>query len=202
MKLYNQDIQIIDSVEMFPIVAKDIVTNYCIEHRIEENDIFPSIWSDIIYEIYISLVKPNINLLKVNGLNHNEYDKEKVNFVYSNVYKRLCDSHCQEVSQKGFLDMVGIDKQTLYNWRDGKGLSASSFDLHQKIMEDNEESLFNLMKDRRNNPMKLLPKLNKVHGWNMPGTRTQAEKNNNLSVEDLQKAMQQLPDLSMSNGQK
>lgn len=192
--MQNQDIQIIDSVEMFPIVAKDIVKNYCLEHDIKENDIYPSIWSDIIYEIYISLIKPNINLLKVNGLNHNEYDKEKINFVYLNVYKRLCDSHCQEVSQKGFLDMVGIDKQTLYNWRDGKGLNAASFDLHQKIQEDNEESLFNLMKDRRNNPMKILPKLNKVHGWNMPGTKTQTEKNNNLSVEDLQKAMQQLPD--------
>ena len=46
----------------------------------------------------------------------------------------------------------------------------------QKIMEDNEESLFNLMKDRRNNPMKILPKLNKVHHWNMPGVRQESRK--------------------------
>lgn len=194
--MQDQDIQIIDSVEMFPIVAKDIVKNYCLEHDIKENDIYPSIWSDIIYEIYISLMKPNNKLLKLKGSCYNEYNKEAVEYVYLNVYKRLCDSHCQEVTLKGFCDMSGVEKQTLYNWKDGDNLNGVRFALHQKIMEDNEESLFNLMKDRRNNPMKILPKLNKVHGWNMPGTRTQAEKNNNLSVEDLQRAMQQLPDLS------
>ena len=106
--------------------------------------------------------------------------------------------------------MTGIDKQTLYNWKNDNKyiynnhtnsveyninnntdtgiynninntvnnnvysnysdiLSSSRFDLQQKIMDDNEESLFALMKDRRNNPMKYLPKLNKVHNWNMPG---------------------------------
>ena len=67
--------------------------------------------------------------------------------------------------------MIGIEKQTLYNWSDGNRSSSNSFDLQEKIMQDNEESLFNLMKDRRNNPMKYLPKLNKVHNWNMPGVR-------------------------------
>ena len=67
--------------------------------------------------------------------------------------------------------MIGIDKQTLYNWSDGNRSSWNFFDLPEKIMQDNEESLFNLMKDRRNNPMKYLPKLNKVHSWNMPGVR-------------------------------
>ena len=69
--------------------------------------------------------------------------------------------------------MSGIDKQTLYNWKDP---SRTGFDLQEKIMEDNEESLFNLMKDRRNNPMKILPKLNKVHHWNMPGVRQESRK--------------------------
>lgn len=87
--------------------------------------------------------------------------------------------------------MTGIHKQSIYNWaddnkyiynnngiqlNDGGDLSAVNFDLHEKIMSDNEESLFSLMKDRRYNPMKLLPKLNKVHGWNMPGTGRQREK--------------------------
>lgn len=194
--MQDDNIQIIDSVEMFPIIAKDIVTNYCLEHRIEESDIFPSIWSDIIYEIYISLMKPNHKLLKLKGSSYNEYDKEAVEYVYLNVYKRLCDSHCQEVTLKGFCDMSGVEKQTLYNWKDGHNLNGVRFALHEKIMEDNEESLFNLMKDRRNNPMKLLPKLNKVHGWNMPGTRTQTDKNSNMSLEDLQSALKQLPNLS------
>lgn len=84
--------------------------------------------------------------------------------------------------------MTGINKQTLYDWDNGR-LSTQSSVLHEKIMQDNEESLFALMKDRRNNPMKYLPKLNKVHNWNMPGVgRSQNEKK---SLTDAQ-----LPDLS------
>ena len=80
--------------------------------------------------------------------------------------------------------MSGIDKQTLYNW---KAPSSSSFDLQEKIMEDNEQSLFALMKDRRNNPMKLLPKLNKVHGWNMPGIGARNEQKTALTAAELPK---------------
>ena len=82
--------------------------------------------------------------------------------------------------------MSGIDKQTLYNWK-SDGSSSSSFDLQEKIMEDNEQSLFALMKDRRNNPMKLLPKLNKVHGWNMPGIGARNEQKTALTASELPK---------------
>ena len=54
-------------------------------------------------------------------------------------------------------------------------------------MEDNEQSLFALMKDRRNNPMKLLPKLNKVHGWNMPGIGARNEQKKALTDAELPK---------------
>lgn len=162
------DIQTIRTVDDMRIVASDIVTNYCDRHNIDENDIFPSIWADIIDELYISLFKPCNRLLKTDDNLYNQYDKEKVGYIYNYIYRRLCNSHCQEITQKGFCDMTGIDKQTLYNW-----LSSSTFDLQEKIMQDNEESLFNLMKDRRYNPMKILPKLNKVHHWNMPGVKVE-----------------------------
>ena len=54
-------------------------------------------------------------------------------------------------------------------------------------MEDNEQSLFSLMKDRRNNPMKYLPKLNKVHDWNMPGVGRERSEKNTLTARDLPK---------------
>lgn len=162
------DTQTIRTVGDMRIVASDIVTDYCNRHGIDENDIYPSIWADIIDELYISLFKPCNRLLKTDDNLYNQYDKEKVGYIYNYIYRRLCNSHCQEITQKGFCDMTGIDKQTLYNW-----LSSSTFDLQEKIMQDNEESLFNLMKDRRYNPMKILPKLNKVHHWNMPGVKVE-----------------------------
>ena len=187
-KVQYQDeyIQTIACVEDMPKVATDIVSSYCTMHDIDEKDIYPSIWDDIIDELYIKLFKPCNRLLKTESNLYNQYDKCKVEYIYKYIYKRLCNSHCQEVSQKGFLDMSGIDKQTLYNWK-GDGLSSSSFDLQEKIMEDNEQSLFALMKDRRNNPMKLLPKLNKVHGWNMPGIGARNEQKTALTAAELPK---------------
>lgn len=182
MKLeYTEDyIQTISTVEDIEKVSWDLVTQYCNEHDIEERDIPPNIWDDIIDDLYIKLFKPCNRVLKTNTNMYNEYDKDKVYYIYKYIYRRLCNSHCQEVSQKGFIDMCGIDKQTLYNWS-----SSSSFDLQENIMEDNEQSLFSLMKDRRMNPMKILPKLNKVHGWNMPGVGQSKEKNRALTDAEL-----------------
>lgn len=173
-------IQTIASVEDMTAVAKDIVSMYCQENDVDEKDIFPSVWNDIIDDLYIKLFKPCNRVLKTDSNLYNEYDKEKVLYIYNNIYRRLCNNHCQEVSQKGFIDMIGIDKQTLYNWA-----SSASFDLQQKIQEDNEQSLFALMKDRRMNPMKVLPKLNRYHGWNMPGARGELESKKVLTAAEL-----------------
>lgn len=182
MERTDEYIQTITSVEDMPAVARDIVSMYCQENKIDEKDIFPSVWNDIIDELYIKLFKPCNRVLKTDSNLYNEYDKDKVLYIYNNIYRRLCNNHCQEVSQKGFIDMIGIDKQTLYNWA-----SSTSFDLQQKIQEDNEQSLFALMKDRRMNPMKVLPKLNRYHGWNMPGARGEPESKKVLTAAELPK---------------
>lgn len=185
--------QFITCVEDMPAVASDIVSKYCDVNSVDESDIYPSIWNDIITELYIKLFRPCNRLLKTDSNMYNQYDIDKVLYIYNNIYKRLCNKHCQEISQKGFIDMSGIDKQTLYNW---KAPSSSSFDLQEKIMEDNEESLFSLMKDRRNNPMKILPKLNKVHGWSMPGARDRADTKQALTAADLPQLGKQLQDIA------
>lgn len=184
---YTQEyIQSIASVEDMPAVAKSIVEDYCLHNEIEEKDIYPSIWNDIITELYIKLFSPCHSVLRLEGGIHNEYDIIKVEYVYNNIYKRLCNSHCQEITLKGFLDMTGISKQSIYDWNSGV-LSSQRSDLHEKIMQDNEESLFSLMKDRRNNPMKYLPKLNKVHNWNMPGVSSKQAEKGALTAAELPK---------------
>lgn len=179
-------IQTIESVEDMPAIAADIVKDYCAKNDIDEKDIYPTVWNDIIYELYILLFKPCNRLLKTDSNRYNQYDIDKVEYIYNNIYKRLCNNHCQEISQKGFLDMTGIGKQTLYDWDSGR-LSAQSSALREKITQDNEESLFALMKDRRNNPMKYLPKLNKVHNWNMPGVSTRKDSEKLLTAAELPK---------------
>ena len=184
MERSDEFIQTIAHVEDMPKVASDIVSDYCAVKGIEENDIPPQIWNDIIDELYIKLFKPCKRLLKTDNNLYNQYDVSKVEYIYINIYRRLCNSHCQEISQKGFLDMSGIGKQTLYDWAGGK-LSTQSSDLQQKIMDDNEQSLEAMLHDKRINPMKVLPSLNKKHGWNLPGVSRESANKTALTAAEL-----------------
>lgn len=192
-KIYQTtDGQTIGSVEDMRNIAFDIVRNYCIENDVEEDNIKPLIWLDIIAELHNVLFKPCNKFLKKENARYNEYDIAKVEYIYNNIYKRLCYKHNQEVYLKAFCDMSGIDKVTIHDWNSGR-LSSQRSNLQEKISEDNEESLFSLMKDKSMHPMKVLPKLNKVHGWNMPGTRSQ--------LTDTEKALcaSELPKLGGQN---
>lgn len=179
----NIDIEKVENIILYKNDFDIIIEDYCNSHNIDINDIPPLIWCDILLEIYENIFAINREYLRNKSTSHNEYNKDKVLYYY-NIYKRLCMSHNQEVSQKGFLDMTGIEKQTLYNWN-SDGLGSSRFDLQEKIQEDNQQSLEKLMFDRRNNPMKYLPKLNRYHGYNMSGVRSETPKNTALSVQEL-----------------
>lgn len=192
-KIYQTtDGQAITSVEDMRNIAFDIVRNYCIENDVEEDNIKPLIWLDIIAELYNVLFKPCNKFLRKANAQYGEYDVSKIEYIYNNIYKRLCYKHSQEVYLKAFCDMVGVGTSTINDWNSGR-LNSQRSDLQQKISQDNEESLFALMKDSRVNPMKILPKLNKVHGWNMPGTRSQ--------LTDTEKALcaSELPKLGGQN---
>lgn len=174
------DIKAIDQSNCISIV-KDIIAKYCAANDLDEHDIPPQIWNDIIDEIYINVFKDNTILLKDIPSSYNQYNQDKVLYIYNYIYKRICNNHCQEVTLKGFIDMTGIDKQTIYNWKSSK----DRFDLHEKIMDDNEQSLEAMLHDKRINPMKVLPSLNKKHGWNLPGVSREKTSNTAISLSDL-----------------
>ena len=156
----------IEDITVYKDELQEVVSTYCIQNDIDEANIYPTVWNDILTEIYEQIYLKDIELLHDIPNYSNQYN-----------YDKVCNSHCQEISQKGFLTMTGIEKQTLYNWA-----SSGAFDLQQKMQEDNQESLEKLMFDRRNNPMKYLPKLNRYHGYNMSGVR---ENKDSKAIEKL-----------------
>ena len=166
----------IEDITIYKNELQAVVEMYCDDNNIDESNIYPTVWNDILTEIYEQIYLKDIELLHDIPNQYNSYNYDKVLKAYY-IYKRLCNNHSQEISQKGFLTMTGIDKQTLYNWS-----SSGSFDLQQKMQEDNQESLEKLMFDRRNNPMKYLPKLNRYHGYNMSGVR---ENKDSKAIEKL-----------------
>lgn len=179
-------IQVVDLENVFNI-SKDIITEYCIEHQIEdEKKIHPNTWNDVLDEICQRIFASNPKILKTDSNTYNQYDKEKVLYIYDRVYKKLCNIYIQEICQQGFIILCGIDKQTLYNWSSGT-LSTPSFDLQEKIREDNENSIWGLMRGDNGNSNKYFGKLNKYHGWNGSGTTNEKTKQGVLTAEDLPK---------------
>lgn len=165
--------EITQNVELENIlsIAKDIIKNYCIDNYVDdEYAIHPANWCDILDEIHQAVFSNNSNILKTETNLYNQYDLEKVIYLYNRVYVKLCNKYIQEICQKDFLILSGIDKQSLYNWSGNNKLSSSSFDFIEKINEDNEASLWALMKGDKGNPNKWFGKMNKYHGWNGSGT--------------------------------
>lgn len=178
-------IQTFDTVEDMLPAVKDLIVNYCIDNEVDEKNIHPTLWNDILDEIKIHIVKPNNRLLKTDTNRYNQYDKDKVYVLYNYIYKKICNKYIQEISLQGFINMSGIEKQSFYNWVEGP--SAKSLDLHEKIMQDNEQSLTSLMIGDKGIPTKYLAKLNRYHGWNMPGVTRETSKRQSLGAAELPK---------------
>ncbi len=167
---YSPDyIQTITSVEDMPPIAANIVSMYCADHQLDEKDIHPSEWEDIMTELYLKLFKPCKRLLKTDSNLYNQYDIDKVIYIYNYIYKRLCNSHRKEIHLMGFCEMTGIERQTLYNWS-GKA-NCESFDILKKIDADNEQSLFDIGLGAKYRNDYAFGKLNHRYGWNGPGMR-------------------------------
>ena len=185
-------IQTFETVEDMLPAVKDLIVNYCIDNEVDEKNIHPTLWNDILDEINIRIIKPNNRLLKtINNIN-NQYNKDKVYILYNYIYKKISNKYIQEISLQGFLTMSGIDKQTMYNWTEKP--SANGIDLHEKIMQDNEQSLTSLMIGDKGIPTKYLAKLNRYHGWNMPGVTRETSKRQSLGAAEL-------PKLGQNNGE-
>ena len=178
-------IQTFETVEDMLPAVKDLITNYCIDNDVDEKNIHPTLWNDILDEIKTHVVKPNNRLLKTDTNRYNQYDKDKVYILYNYIYKKICNKYIQEISLQGFINMSGIEKQSFYNWVEGP--SAKSLDLHEKIMQDNEQSLTSLMIGDKGIPTKYLAKLNRYHGWNMPGVSRETTKKQSLGAAELPK---------------
>lgn len=184
------DIQEIN-LDNLKTIMEDIISNYCIDKNIDESDIPPQRWNAIIQILHETIFRDNRNLLRNDHTQYNEYNIDKVLHVY-NIYKYISNDHGQEITIKKFCDLTGIDRQTLYNWNDGK-LSSQRFDILEKIHADNEESLESMLHDKRYNPMKILPSLNRKHQWNLPGVSREKTDKQSLSAADL-------PKLSLADG--
>lgn len=157
---------------------REIIEQYKQENDIS-GDIPPVQWLACLMEINEKLFSVFPRMLKTDSNLYNQYDKEKLYNIY-NIYKRITLDNKQIINITGFITMIGIDKQTVYNIsRDKSG--SKTFDFEQNLREDNEQTLELALQDKANNPIKFISILNHRHGWSMPGVTHETSKKEQLS---------------------
>lgn len=188
---------------------------FCDRYGIDnEYDILPSQWNACLSYIYKNTFKDNREILVKPHTVSNSYDLDAVRKLLD-IYIDLCYLHNQEVTIMGFSKMSGICRDTIHEWgnsnyrayvykdlqgnvikdmpisqlKEGeyvKEPSTKASDIYHKLVSENEESLTCLLKDKRYNPMKILPILNRRHSWNLPGVSRESENRNAaLTAADL-----------------
>lgn len=202
------------TTDMINNLFDDYLSTFCLDNKIDdEYDIYPSMWNAALKYIYNNIFKPNPNILRPKGTINGAYNLVAVNDVLD-IYIYKCFVHNQEISIAGFCLFTGITPDVIYNWgksktrniiyKDLKGnvltnvqvsrlkegeyteeLSTLAKDIFKKIKDTSEESLVSLLKDRRNNPMKYLPILNRRYQWNLPGVSHENSSKTELTADDI-----------------
>lgn len=202
------------TTDMIDAMFNDYLSTFCLDNKIDdEYDIYPSMWNAALKYIYNNIFKPNPNILRPKGTINGAYNLVAVNDVLD-IYIYKCFVHNQEISLAGFCLFTGITRDVIYNWgksktrcviyKDLKGnvltnvqvsklkegeyieeLSTLAKDIFEKIKDNSEESLVSLLKDKRYNPMKILPILNRRFLWNLPGVSHENASKTELTADDI-----------------
>lgn len=160
----------IDNLES---IMHDIINNYCQDKGItDKSEIDESYWNRILSYFYDIIFK-NCNFIK-DSKSKNLYNRDNVLTIY-NIYRNICFDYRQNIYLLHFSNMIGIDRQTLYNW-----VNEYNFDIVSKIHGDNELSLQSKLNRKGLNPVGTIAALNHYQKWS--GDREQVPKNIQINI--------------------
>lgn len=160
---------------------QEIIDSYCLDNDVDKTEIHPQIWLDIIDEIHEKLFLVFPNMLKTDSLINNEYDVNKLYIIYI-IYRRICNKHKMVLNLNGYCNLTGVHRQTIYNLSGKSG--SSGLDIYKLLMDSNEEILSAKLQEKGRNPMSILPILNHVHNWALPGSTKEVIDRRQLATRD------------------
>lgn len=160
---------------------QEIIDSYCLDNDVDKSEIHPQIWLDIIDEIHEKLFLVFPNMLKKDSLINNEYDVNKLYIIYI-IYRRICNKHKMILNLNGYCNLTGVHRQTIYNLSGTSG--SNGFDIYKLLMDSNEEILSAKLQEKGRNPMSILPILNHVHNWALPGSTKEVIDRRQLASRD------------------
>lgn len=205
-----------DQPQTLEVFENDIalyLSEFCQEQGIEDiKKESQSVWNGALMYIrrhvfpVSDCLKSRNNILVDNNTipsNFNAYNYELVNSV-CDYYIYLCMMYDKEVSLIGFSNLTGINTEILCDWgrEESRKLSTSSSEIYKKLNKFREESLSNKLVTGKQNPVGVLGVLNRHYAWNMPGVRTDADKRQALSAQELPKLNENGAQLAITDGLK
>lgn len=171
--------------------VNDAIDSFCLDHGYSNPiDMSMSVWNSLLLYIRGSVFKDGI--LKSYEVSQ-EYNYKLVSDI-CDYYIYICYMYEKEVSIKGFEKFTGIDDNTIRRTGSGKIASSKDWNIREKLTSENEESLSNVLYTGRKNPVGIIAILNHRHNW-QTAAAARGEQKPVLTAD-------QLPDLSLSGGQK
>lgn len=159
-------------------------------------------FSALLYYLYLHVFKD------ADLKDHNKYDNGLfiTNFNAYNldllcdiadIYMYLCDTYDKIISVDGYCKLVGVHKDTVYEWaRDDKNKASSrSSYLAKKLTAERERTLADRLASGVKNPVGVLGCLNHWHNWAGVGNMEE-RKPQQISLSDVRRQASELSDNS------
>lgn len=156
-----------NEIDIFENDIELYIDLFCQKHGIESMKLeSQNCWNACLSFIYKNLFR-GTNRLKYNPNINNEYNKE---YIYNNIlpiYIDYCNLYGKEISINGFSKLTGIEYNCFMNW--SQESNSIGLQIYQKLMQENESSNSDLLASGKN-PVGIIARLNRHHGWNSPYT--------------------------------
>lgn len=176
MSVNNNTVNIGTGIEVYENDISVYLDQYIQERNIEDmRKETQNKWNAALMYIYKYVFKDNRDSLK--SPDKDTYNDKLINDI-CDLYINLCYEYDKEVSINGFSFLTGIHRDTVYKWgSEDRRLGSKCVDVCKKLVDNNEESLSGMLISGGKNPMKILPALNRRHGWNIGQPLTIEDKN-------------------------
>lgn len=211
MQQVGEEIELlnVDDVVIYDNDIDEAIHEACIKFKIENLKMEGQRPWKAVLQYVGKKVFPDKNILKSKVLykynnnniptTNNSYNHELINNL-CDYYIMLSDKYNKLISTVAFGYFINIPKDTIDEWKNTE-LNSLTFRIWKKLQENREDCLKDKNYDS-NNVVGAISIGNTEFGWNMPGVSRESTKSNKLSLEDLQNAVQSLPDLSTRGEQK
>lgn len=171
--------------------AEEIIQDTCTECGYNIQEIRPTNWMYILYQIAQSVFVPHPEILREYNIASRDYSGryllDNIELLYDRVYVPLCQKYNQILSGYAMFSMLGLRDVYFISkiWDDRGQVTSNDVTLREKFLRDRERSLQDAMLSSNQNPVKFLAIGNHEFAWNESKPEKIEQRKPVLSLSDV-----------------